>query len=429
MSARPTTVYIEVTNTLAVDFLTGFQRHTREIVRHLPGPDATGDLRVVPIVWCRSLRDYRRLTDAEARRLHDPAPTTARAGGATSPGWRRAIAPLATLAPVARLRHEVERRRDPAGTLRELAALRVTFEPGSILFDLEAAWEDPVARPELLADLGGRGVTTTALVADVMPELFPQWFRPGTVERFSPFIRAHLRHREGFAWISEATERDSHELAARLGIHRDLRGRVVTLGSDLPATGEEQPPPWMSGRRALLCVGTLEPRKHQDLALDVFERLRDRHPDVVLVLAGREGWGVDELVTRLRAHPDRHDRVRWLGSITDVELATLYRHAFLVLVPSRYEGYGVPVIEALAHGVPTISSDGGALPEAGGDLVEYAGPDDLDRWVELVERHLDDPAHHDEVRRGLAGHRLPTWSGAGSAIADLLVEVATSARR
>ena len=57
-------MYVEVTNTLAVEFLTGFQRHTREIVRRLPGPDATGEVRVVPIRWCRSIRDFRRLTDA-----------------------------------------------------------------------------------------------------------------------------------------------------------------------------------------------------------------------------------------------------------------------------------------------------------------------------------------------------------------------------
>ena len=93
-------------------------------------------------------------------------------------------------------------------------------------------------------------------------------------------------------------------------------------------------------------------------------------------------------------------------------------------MPSRDEGYGVPVVEALAHGVPTIASDAGALPEAGGDRVEYADPDDLERWVALVRRHLDEPADHDAARVRLAGYVGPTWAGAGAAIESLLADVA-----
>jgi glycosyltransferase involved in cell wall biosynthesis len=421
-------VYVEVTNTLAVDFLTGFQRHTREILRHLPGPDATGsEVSIVPIRWCPSIRDFRRLTTAETQRLADLAPTGARVGTAPPPsGVRRAIRRAAALPPIAALRHEVARRRDPAGSLSLLESLRVEFEPGSILFDLEAAWEDPAGRVDLLPRLAAAGVTTTALIADVMPELHPEWFRPGTVERFSPFIRAHLRHSAAFAFISHATERESRTLARSIGIGHELSGRVVTLGSDLPAVGADRPLPAVDGQRYLLCVGTLEPRKHQDLALDVFDRLRDEHPDLALVLAGRVGWGVDDLVARITDHPELGRRLHWLGSVTDDDLATLYRHAHLALVPSRDEGYGVPVVEALAHGVPTIASDAGALPEAGGDRVEYADPDDLERWVALVRRHLDEPADHDAARVRLAGYVGPTWAGAGAAIESLLADVARS---
>jgi glycosyltransferase involved in cell wall biosynthesis len=323
----------------------------------------------------------------------------------------------------------VQRRRDPAGSLAELRSLRVELAPGSVLFDLEACWEDPERRSELLPRLAQRQVATTALIADVMPVMFPQWFRPGTVERFTPFVEAHLRHSDAFAWISRRIEADSRELARSLGIDRELRGRVVTLGSDLPARGAEQPPADLAGRRYLLCVATLEPRKNQGLVLDVVDRLRDRHRDLAVVLVGRLGWGVDDLVARIHDHPARGDAVRWLGSVADDELATLYRHAFLAVVPSRYEGFGVPVVEALAHGTPTISSDGGALPEAGGDLVEYAGPDDVDRWVALVERHLFDAPHHEAIRRRLAGYPAPTWDATAVAVTELLVEVAAGTRR
>jgi glycosyltransferase involved in cell wall biosynthesis len=420
---------VEVTNTLAVDFLTGFQRHTREIVRHLPGPDATGPLRVVPIVWCRSIRDFRRLTDAEAARLAGgvvPRPGTSIAPAPS--GLRRALRPVTGSAPVAAARQLVARHRDPAGPLPLLRSLRVAPEPGSILFDLEAAWEDPLSRVDLLPRLASAGVTTTALIADVMPVQFPQWFRAGTVERFGPFIRAHLRRSAAFAWISRATERDSRELARSIGVPHELAGRVVTLGADAPGKGADQPLADVAGTRYLLCVGTLEPRKHQDLAIDVFDRLRDRRPDLALVLVGRRGWGVDDLVARIEAHPEHGRRLHWRGALADDELSTLYRHAFVALVPSRYEGFGVPVIEAVASGVPTISSDAGALPEAGGDLVEYAGPDDLDRWVALVERHLDDPAHHRAARARLVGHAPPSWAAAAEGVEAMLAEAAAGRR-
>jgi glycosyltransferase involved in cell wall biosynthesis len=322
----------------------------------------------------------------------------------------------------------VQRRRDPAGPLAELRGLRVDFEAGSVLFDLEACWEDPARRTDLLPALAHAGVATTALIADVMPVTFPGWFRPGTVERFGPFVEAHLRHSAAFAWISHRTESDARDVARSLGIARELRGRVVTLGSDLPSPGAEHPPPDLAGRRYLLCVAPLEPRKNQALPLDVVDRLHPKPPDLAVVLVGRHGWGVESLVARIEDHPARGDAVRWLGSVTDDELATLYRHAFLAVVPSRYEGFGVPVVEALAHGTPTISSDRGALPEAGGDLVEYAGPDDVERWSALVERHLLDPAHHEATRRRLVGHRAPTWDATAAAVEGLLVEVAAEAR-
>jgi glycosyltransferase involved in cell wall biosynthesis len=423
-----------VTNTLSVDFLTGLQRLTHEILTRLPGPDADGPVRCVPIRWCRSIDDFRRLTPAESARLHDPAPPRPPEVAASPPGGaaasaRRAASRLAAVGPVRQLRHEVQRRRDPAGSLAELRSLRTDLEPGSVLFDLEACWEDPARRGELLPRLARQGVGTAALIADVMPVMFPQWFRPGTVERFTPFVEAHLRSSDAFAWISRRTEADCRDLARSLGVGRDLGGRVVTLGSDLPASGSERPPADLVGRRYLLCVATLEPRKNQALVLDVLDRLRGRHPDLVVVLVGRHGWGVDDLVARIDGHPARGDAVRWLGSVSDDELATLYRHAFLAVVPSRYEGFGVPVIEALAHGTPTISSDGGALPEAGGDLVEYAGPDDVDRWAALVDRHLSDPAHHDAARRRITGYSAPTWRATAAAVTDLLVEVAEGSRR
>ena len=81
---------------------------------------------------------------------------------------------------------------------------------------------------------------------------------------------------------------------------------------------------------------------------------------------------------------------------------------------------GAPVIEALAHAVPTLSSNGGALPEAGGDLVEYFEPTDVDALIRLIERHLFDERWNQQQRRRLAGYRAPTWDESAAAVVAAL---------
>lgn len=126
---------------------------------------------------------------------------------------------------------------------------------------------------------------------------------------------------------------------------------------------------------------------------------------------------VDDLVHRLRHHPDRADSVLWLGGVDDAQLAWLYQHAFVAVAPSIYEGLGVPVMEALHHGCPTISSTGGALPEAGGGLSELFDPHDVDALVALLQRHLTDDAHHAAARAAAAAYRGPTWADTTAAVA------------
>jgi glycosyltransferase involved in cell wall biosynthesis len=172
--------------------------------------------------------------------------------------------------------------------------------------------------------------------------------------------------------------------------------------------------------RFLLVVGTLEPRKNQRIVVDAFDRLRADHPDLGLVLVGKEGWMVDDLVARIRSHPDYERRLLWFGGIDDAELSWLYEHAFLSIAPSMYEGLGVPVIEALAHGCPTIASTGGALPEAGAGSTELVDPEDTDGLVALIRLHLDDPAHHAAAVERAARYEPPTWSQTAEVVSQAI---------
>lgn len=419
---RDLPVYVEVTTTLAARFTAGYERVVRSVLAGLGGPDGEG-IDVVPVV-AMGRGEHRRLTSAEQQRLreHPAGGTTRRRAdrfGPLSPVVRGVVG----LRAVGRAREAVARQRRALATTPALRALSIGVPAmGSVWLDLEPAWNDPTPRGELLRRLRVEGVHSAVLVADVMPELFPDWFDDEQRRRFGDWLQAHLELSGLFLCISRNTAEDLVEVARRRGVTRELRTAVIPLGADLP---EATPtavhlPPAMG--RYLLVVGTLEPRKNQQLVIDAFDRLRRRHDDLGVVLVGRQGWLVDALADRIRSHPEFGRRLLWPDAVTDGELAWLYRHAFLVVAPTRYEGLGVPVMEALAHGAAVLSSTGGALPEAGAGRVETIDPDDVDGLCVAVEAHLMDPAHHAARREQAAGYRMPSWHDTTVAVARELVD-------
>jgi glycosyltransferase involved in cell wall biosynthesis len=156
-------------------------------------------------------------------------------------------------------------------------------------------------------------------------------------------------------------------------------------------------------RPFVLTVGTLEPRKNFPFLTRVMTRVRERHPSVTLVRVGPPGWGhVPEL-----SGPG----VRDLGAIDDGTLDALYRTAAVCATPSRYEGFGLPVLEAMARGCPVVASDTSSLPEVVGDAGVLVPPDDLDGWVAALAAIVGDPARRQALHdTGLRRAAQFTWS-------------------
>ena len=139
------------------------------------------------------------------------------------------------------------------------------------------------------------------------------------------------------------------------------------------------------GRPYALFVGRLEPRKNLRLLLDAFDRIDD--PDVRLVVVGRDDFEEPQVLDRLAAT----DRAVHLVDVADAQLRELYRDAAVLVFPSLGEGWGIPVLEALAAGTPVLASDVTAIPEAGGPACHYfspTAPDAADRLAELVTAAL-----------------------------------------
>jgi glycosyltransferase involved in cell wall biosynthesis len=161
-----------------------------------------------------------------------------------------------------------------------------------------------------------------------------------------------------------------------LADHRPDRADVVAtgsfaLGADHIGAGEVSDEGLASlglpiDRRLLITVGTIEPRKRHQQLLDAFERRWAVGSTDCLVIVGKEGWrnlpddhrrDIPETITRLRSHPEMGQRLFWLKGLCDAQLEALYRHAHGLIAASEDEGYGLPVVEAAARGMPVLARD------------------------------------------------------------------------
>lgn len=160
----------------------------------------------------------------------------------------------------------------------------------------------------------------------------------------------------------------------------------------------------------ILCVGTLEPRKNLPMLLRAYQRLRrETAVDIPLILVGGKGWIYDEIFAAIDALA-LHNQVRHLSGVDDERLAHLYHAAGVLVTPSKYEGFGLPALEAMYCGCPVIVSNCGSLPEVVGAAGLLLDPDDDAAWAAALERVLTDSAlSADLAARGRVQAQKFSW--------------------
>lgn len=141
--------------------------------------------------------------------------------------------------------------------------------------------------------------------------------------------------------------------------------------------------------RFILYVGTLQPRKNIKTLIKSFKLFHEIHPEFKLVLVGKKGWLYDSIFEEVAAQ-NLSESIIFTDYIPDNDVSELYKNALCFVMPSLYEGFGIPILEAMAHNCPVISSHTSSLPEIGGDACLYFEPKDEKDLLHDIERLLDD---------------------------------------
>ena len=262
-------------------------------------------------------------------------------------------------------------------------------------------------RPGPIEALRRQGCRFVPLIHDLIPLLHPEFARQGHAEKHRRRIAATARLADAILVNSAATAADLEPFLST----RDPPPPVAVaplgiVAPEMQATPEAQRP-------YFVVLGTIEPRKNHLLLLNLWRQMAAALGPAAprLVVIGRRGWENENIIDMLERCAAIDGLVRETGPLPDREVAPLLRGARALLFPSFAEGFGLPLAEALALGVPVIASDLPALREVGGAVPDYLDPLDGAAWRNAVADYArpDSPARRAQLAR-LAGWTPPSWS-------------------
>ncbi len=381
-------VYIDVTQFVQIDALTGIQRVMRELIfRLLKNPD----LETVLICYRPQNKKYELLHNDAFLQYYQQGK-----------GRKSAFCSQNHL------------------RIEEL-------ERDAVFFEIDVAWSAFLKRSYLLPKLKQQGLILISMIYDIMAITHFQYFHPLFTYEFMEFISAHILYDDLILVNTADTRNTLLSFAKKAGIE-SLCVEVVPLGGDFQGRQEvpdsteqvQESVKQTAGLKPyLLLVGTIEPRKNHRLLYDAYRR-RLHKEEINIIFAGRVGWIEKEFMDTLYQDPDYGKRIHHISNASNQDLRYLYHHAFAVAFPTHMEGYGLPVVEALENGDVVIASDIPVLREVGGDYCIYFKENDVDDFSDKVVDLMHDKESYSKLREHVSSYRVHTWDQTAERVAQLL---------
>jgi len=233
-------------------------------------------------------------------------------------------------------------------------------------------------------------------ILDISYIRFPELFRKADLNQLTKWTKYSARKAKRVFTISSSSKDDiikayktpeKKVIVTYPGIKTILSNKYKALSMD------DLRKKYGIKQQYILFVGTLQPRKNITRLIEAFSRIKQ---DIQLVVVGKKGWLFSEILEAPKKFKIE-DRVKFLDFVPDEDLPFFYKNAICFVLPSLYEGFGLPILEAMKNGCPVIASNVSSLPEAGGDAALYVNPLDVDD----IKKNLELIIHNSELRKGL----------------------------
>lgn len=298
------------------------------------------------------------------------------------------------------------------------------FQSGDVLISMGLDWDYPFFKAfySLRKNLGVKVVTCCY---DLIPVIYPQYCVGNVSNIFKSYFIEVADGSDLVLCISRQSERDLNAMLHDVGGARPLT-HVFPLG-DAVRSGEGGGGVPDEVRNVLkspfiLFVSTIERRKNHEVLYRAYHILAENglaESLPKLVFVGMQGWGVGDLMKDIELDPLMNGFIVRLNHVSDAALSELYRSAMFCVFPSFYEGWGLPVGEALAAGKVVLCSNRGSLPEVGGGLVQYVDPWAPKDWADAIINLVQNPEklrkQEDMVK---ASYRIRTWDDSAESVKE-----------
>jgi len=270
-------------------------------------------------------------------------------------------------------------------------------------------------------------VPTAIAIMDVSYLHFPAYFDKSDLYQLRHWTSYSAKHAKRIFTISSASKRDiiaeyhiapDQVIITYPGIKNALKSMERIFST------EELKKKFGVLGSYVLFVGTLQPRKNIARLIEAFAKVAQRKKDVELVIIGKKGWLYEAILDAPQKFGISH-KVKFLDFVTDEDLPSFYKHAICFILPSLYEGFGLPVLEAMSYGCPVITSNISSLPEAGGDAAAYVNPTDSNeiaaKILELIE---NEKVRKNMIKKGYEQIKKFSWEKTAGETLKVLEEIA-----
>ena len=308
--------------------------------------------------------------------------------------------------------------------------LEIIIHEGDVLLLADASWEQP--NWDCIESARAQGALIGNLIYDLIPITHAHFFQSILADRFARWFDRAIAEGDFFLCISECVAQQMRDQMIRMGKPHDHARQVCLgfpLGSDLKTwdvaeVSDQFKAIFRNDRQTNphFVVGTIEPRKNHTFILEAFEKLWQSGSQERLCVAGRIGWNCNELAARILNHAEFNKKLFMCNQASDADIGFGYQNAKSLIMASHTEGFGLPIVEALALRQTVLASDTPIHREVGADSVRYFKIDaDCDTLVDAINTLA---AQNISPSSGRSKYSATPWSESYDKVVSLIVEIA-----